>query len=51
MEGDNIFRYRNMDGDVSGGAQGEINELIQQAKYSFSMPYYDVYSRNKVTTI
>jgi len=40
-----------MDGDVSGGAQGEINELIQQAKYSFSMPYYDVYSRNKVTTI
>ena len=35
-------------GDVSGGAQGEINELIQQAKDSFSMPYYDVYSRNKV---
>lgn len=37
-------KYRN----VSGGAQGEINELIQQAKDSFSMPYYDVYSRNKV---
>lgn len=35
-------------GDVSGGTQGEINELIQQAKDSFSMPYYDVYSRNKV---
>lgn len=35
-------------GDVSDGAQGEINELIQQAKDSFSMPYYDVYSRNKV---
>ena len=35
-------------GDVSGGAQGDINELIQQAKDSFSMPYYDVYSRNKV---
>ena len=35
-------------GDVSGGAQGEINELIQQAKDSFSMPYYDVYSRNKL---
>lgn len=31
------------------GAQGEINELIQQAKDSFSMPYYDVYSRNKVS--
>lgn len=35
-------------GDVSGGAQGQINELIQQAKDSFSMPYYDVYSRAKV---
>ena len=33
---------------VSGDAQGEINELIQQAKESFPMPYYDVYSRNKV---
>ncbi|MCI5504383.1 MAG: hypothetical protein MR410_09955 [Eubacterium sp.] len=35
-------------GDVSGGAHGEINELIIQAKDAFSMPYYDVYSRNKV---
>lgn len=35
-------------GDVSGGANGDINELIAQAKDAFSMPFYDVYSRNKV---
>lgn len=35
-------------GDVSGGASGDINELIMQAKDAFSMPFYDVYSRNKV---
>lgn len=35
-------------GDVSGGASGDINELITQAKDAFSMPFYDVYSRNKV---
>lgn len=35
-------------GDVSGGANGDINELITQAKDAFSMPFYDVYSRNKV---
>ena len=35
-------------GDVSGGAHGDISELIQQAKDAFSMPYYDVYSRSKV---
>ena len=35
-------------GNVSGGASGEINELIQQAKDSFSMPFYDVYSRDKI---
>lgn len=34
-------------GDVSGGANGDINELITQAKDAFSMPFYDVYSRNK----
>lgn len=35
-------------GDVSGGVHGDINELIVQAKDAFSMPFYDVYSRNKV---
>lgn len=35
-------------GDVSGGVHGDINELIMQAKDAFSMPFYDVYSRNKV---
>lgn len=35
-------------GDVSGGASGEINELISQAIDAFKMPFYDVYSRNKV---
>lgn len=34
-------------GDVSGGASGDINELISQARDSFSMPFYDVYSREK----
>lgn len=35
-------------GDVSGGAHGDINELVTQAKDAFAMPYYDVYSRSKV---
>ena len=35
-------------GDVSGGVNGDINELIMQAKDAFAMPFYDVYSRNKV---
>ena len=35
-------------GDVSGGAYGDINELVTQAKEAFAMPYYDVYSRSKV---
>lgn len=35
-------------GNVSGGAQDNINELITQAKDAFAMPFYDVYSRNKV---
>lgn len=35
-------------GDVSGGSNGDINELIAQAKDAFAMPFYDVYSRNKV---
>lgn len=35
-------------GNVSGGANGEVNELIMQAKDAFLMPFYDVYSRNKV---
>lgn len=34
-------------GDVSGGAMGEINELINQAKDAFTMPFYDVYTRQK----
>lgn len=35
-------------GDVSGDASGEVNELITQAKDAFQMPYYDVYTRQKV---
>lgn len=35
-------------GDISGGATGDINELIAQAKDAFSMPFYDVYSREKI---
>lgn len=35
-------------GDVSGGANGDINGLIEQAKDAFMMPFYDVYSRKKV---
>lgn len=35
-------------GNVSGGASGEINELIQQAKDCYAMPFYDVYSREKI---
>lgn len=35
-------------GDVSGSVTGDINELIAQARDAFSMPFYDVYSRNKV---
>lgn len=35
-------------GDISGGASGEINELVSQALDAFKMPFYDVYSRNKV---
>jgi len=35
-------------GDVSGGAAGEVDALIAQAKDAFSMPFYDVYSRKQV---
>lgn len=35
-------------GDVSGSAAGEVNELIVQGKDAFQMPYYDVYTRQKV---
>ena len=35
-------------GDISGGTIGEINGLITQATDAFKMPFYDVYSRNKV---
>lgn len=35
-------------GDVSGSAVGEVNELIVQGKDAFQMPYYDVYTRQKV---
>ena len=34
-------------GDVSGSAAGDINELLIQAKDAFSMPFYDVYTRQK----
>lgn len=35
-------------GDVSGNALGEVNELITQSKDAFQMPFYDVYTRQKV---
>jgi len=35
-------------GDISGGANGEINGLINQTIDAFKMPFYDVYSRRKV---
>jgi hypothetical protein len=35
-------------GNVSGDASGEVNELITQAKDAFQMPFYDVYTRQKV---
>ncbi len=35
-------------GDVSGGASGDVNELVAQAIDAFKMPFYDVYSRNRV---
>lgn len=35
-------------GNVSGGATGDINELISQINDAFSMPFYDVYSRSRV---
>ena len=34
-------------GNVSGGANSEINMIISQAEDSFKMPFYDVYSRTK----
>lgn len=36
-------------GDVSGGATGDINELISQAHDAFIMPFYDIYTRRKAT--
>lgn len=35
-------------GHVSGGVSGYVNELIAEAIDVFQMPFYDVYSRNKV---
>lgn len=35
-------------GHISGSATGEVNELIAQAKDAFQMPFYDVYTRQKV---
>ena len=35
-------------GDISGSAAGEVNELIVQGKDAFQMPFYDVYTRQKV---
>lgn len=34
-------------GDISGGANSEINTIISQAEDSFRMPFYDIYSRTK----
>ena len=34
-------------GDISGGANSEIDTIISQAEDSFRMPVYDVYSRTK----
>ncbi len=34
-------------GDVSGGANSEINTIISQAEDAFKMPFYEVYSRKK----
>lgn len=34
-------------GNISGGANSEIDTIISQAEDSFRMPFYDVYSRTK----
>lgn len=34
-------------GDVGGGVNSEVDELVGQAEDAFKMPYYDVYSREK----
>jgi len=35
-------------GDISGKANGEIDILTAQVKNAFSVPFYDVYTRNRV---
>lgn len=34
-------------GDVSGGVNSDIDELIGQAEDAFKMPFYDIYTRSK----
>ncbi|MBI5057303.1 MAG: restriction endonuclease [Nitrospirae bacterium] len=34
-------------GDVSGGADSDIDKIIGQAEDAFKMPFYDIYSRRK----
>jgi len=34
-------------GDVGGGVNSEVDELVAQAEDAFKMPYYDVYTREK----
>lgn len=35
-------------GDVNGGANSDIDEILSQIEDSFKMPYYDLYTRRKV---
>jgi hypothetical protein len=34
-------------GDISGAAEGDVNELIAQADDAFKMPFYDLYTKQK----
>jgi hypothetical protein len=34
-------------GDVGGGVNSEVDELVAQAEDAFKMPYYDVYTRER----
>lgn len=34
-------------GDVGGGVNSEVDELVAQTEDAFKMPYYDVYTREK----
>lgn len=35
-------------GDISGGANSEIDSIVGQADDSFKMPYYDLYTKSQV---